>query len=152
MFLVNNRNLKGKSDLQTILLFAGFNYLSSNPDKRICSIRYTTPISLPPSAFFSSSPVVASQSFIKGKALVLDYCHWAASSSSTITSRRRRRHGMIIVASSSDVSSSIFDDWKPLKPTSTPSLSNILWPSAGTTATNTTSTSFIFLCSALYIP
>ncbi|MED6216855.1 hypothetical protein PIB30_012024 [Stylosanthes scabra] len=46
--------------------------------------------------------------------------------------RRRKPHG--IVVASSDVvspSPSLWDDWKPLKSSSTPSLSDILWPSAG---------------------
>ncbi|KAF7838415.1 putative integral membrane HPP family protein [Senna tora] len=47
--------------------------------------------------------------------------------------RRRKRGGLGIVRASSDVASPspIWDDWKPVKGASAPSLSDILWPSAG---------------------
>lgn len=71
---------------------------------------------LPPSSSFSS---LCFDTFIKHKGLVLDSNHKG----------RRRGHG--IVASSNVASPSIWDDWKPVKAPSTPSLSDILWPSAG---------------------
>ncbi|OIW19613.1 hypothetical protein TanjilG_18423 [Lupinus angustifolius] len=74
-------------------------------------------LSLPTSS--SSSSV----SFTKRNGLVLDYNY-------NCGHRRRIRDG-IIVASSDVVSGSNWDDWKPLKPSSTPSLSDTLWPSAG---------------------
>ncbi|KAK7388983.1 hypothetical protein VNO78_23814 [Psophocarpus tetragonolobus] len=62
---------------------------------------------------------------MKSKGLLLDY--WAAKSSND----KGRRSGHGIVASSNVASPSIWDDWKPVKAPSTPSLSDILWPSAG---------------------
>ncbi|KAG4929994.1 hypothetical protein AAZX31_17G093900 [Glycine max] len=75
---------------------------------------YMVPLLLPPP--FSS---LCFNTFIKHKGLVLDSNHKG----------RRRGHG--IVASSNVASPSIWDDWKPVKAPSTPSLSDILWPSAG---------------------
>ena len=43
--------------------------------------------------------------------------------------RRRKRHG--IVASSNVGAAPLWDSWKPEKASSAPSLSDILWPSAG---------------------
>ncbi|KAI4336043.1 hypothetical protein L6164_014619 [Bauhinia variegata] len=47
------------------------------------------------------------------------------------SSKGRRRGGCGIVASSDVATPSVWDDWKPAKASSTPSLSDILWPSAG---------------------
>ncbi|KAK7265766.1 hypothetical protein RJT34_33389 [Clitoria ternatea] len=74
-----------------------------------------------PSSFASLSI----NSFIKGKELVLH--SWAPGTSNHRISHNKQR----IVASSNVATPSIWDDWKPLKPSSTPSLSDILWPSAG---------------------
>nr|AFK42191.1 unknown [Lotus japonicus] len=80
----------------------------------------------PPSSISSSSSASLSFSrFIKGKALVLDY--WAVNKN--CYKRRRGQH--VIQASSEFASQSIWDDWKPPKASSTPSFSEILWPSAG---------------------
>ncbi|XP_027332940.1 uncharacterized protein LOC113847843 [Abrus precatorius] len=84
---------------------------------------YMVPLSLPSSSFASLS----FNSFIQHKELVLGY--WAPSNHKNGLKRRRREHG--VVASSNVASPSIWDDWKPLKASSTPSLSDILWPSAG---------------------
>ncbi|TKY55125.1 Transmembrane protein [Spatholobus suberectus] len=90
---------------------------------------YMLPLLLPSSSSFAS---LCFNNTIKCKELVLDY--WAHSTCSNsnhkyVHKRRRRRHG--VVASSNVASPSIWDDWKPLKTPSTPSLSDILWPSAG---------------------
>ncbi|KAF5734717.1 hypothetical protein HS088_TW15G00209 [Tripterygium wilfordii] len=53
--------------------------------------------------------------------------------SETRTKRRnisRRRHG-IVVSSSGNLAAPVWDSWKPEKGSSAPSLSDILWPSAG---------------------
>ncbi|XP_020225654.1 uncharacterized protein LOC109807525 [Cajanus cajan] len=84
---------------------------------------YMLPLSLPTSSSF------ASLCFNKRKELVLDY--WAHSNSNHKYVLKGRRRGNWIVASSNVASPSIWDDWKPLKAPSTPSLSDILWPSAG---------------------
>lgn len=101
--------------------------------------KYMVPLPplLPPSSFSSSSSPSGSlsfSSFIKGKGLVLDY--WGAASSNYNNNHKsgfKRRRGRVIEASSDVASPSIWDDWKPSKPkaTSTPSFSDILWPSAG---------------------
>ncbi|XVF09146.1 hypothetical protein REPUB_Repub07fG0066300 [Reevesia pubescens] len=46
------------------------------------------------------------------------------------TSLRRKKNG-VVVASSSNVAEPLWDSWKPQKSSSAPSLSDILWPSAG---------------------
>lgn len=79
----------------------------------------------PPSPFSSSSASLSFSRFIKGKTLVLDY--WAVNKN--CYKRRRGQH--VIQASSEFASQSIWDDWKPPKASSTPSFSEILWPSAG---------------------
>lgn len=80
---------------------------------------------LPPSSSFSS---LCFDTFIKHKGLVLDY--WAVSNSNHKYVHKGKRGGHGIVASSNVASPSIWDDWKPAKTPSTPSLSDILWPSA----------------------
>lgn len=85
-------------------------------------ISYMVRLSVPPSSF--SSPVsFSSNSFNKRKRLVLDDYR------TNNGYKGRRGHG--IVASGDVASPSIWDDWKPLNSSSTPSLSDILWPSAG---------------------
>ncbi|KAK7330398.1 hypothetical protein VNO77_24592 [Canavalia gladiata] len=90
-----------------------------------CNIRTNcmVPLSLPSS---SSFPSFSYNSFIKPNEGFL-LVHWAPSNSNH--KRRRRQHG--IVASTNVASPSVWDDWKPFKSSSTPSLSDILWPSAG---------------------
>ncbi|KAL2321936.1 hypothetical protein Fmac_026315 [Flemingia macrophylla] len=83
------------------------------------------PLSLPTSSPFAS---LCFNTFIKRKGLVLGY--WAHSNSNHRYVHKGRRRGNWIVVSNSVASPSIWDDWKPLK-AQTPSLSDILWPSAG---------------------
>ncbi|XP_022768234.1 transmembrane protein DDB_G0273707/DDB_G0273361-like isoform X2 [Durio zibethinus] len=45
--------------------------------------------------------------------------------------RKKRREYGVVVASSSNVAAPLWDSWKPEKSSSAPSLSDILWPSAG---------------------
>ncbi|CAL0330642.1 unnamed protein product [Lupinus luteus] len=87
------------------------------------TLRYTLPSSLSLPTSSSSSSSSSSLSFIKRNGLVLDYNYNC--------SGRRRRRDAIIVASSDVVSGFNWDDWKPLKPSSTPSLSDTFWPSIG---------------------
>ncbi|KAL4633791.1 hypothetical protein ACB092_04G148000 [Castanea dentata] len=46
------------------------------------------------------------------------------------TSRRRREYG-VVASSSSNVAAPFWDDWKPQKGPAAPSLSDLVWPSAG---------------------
>ncbi|XP_058762225.1 uncharacterized protein LOC131635607 [Vicia villosa] len=84
------------------------------------STRFMVPLSLPTA--FNSFVITQNK---KNKGLVFDY--WGLSSRSGI----KRRRNVIIKASSDVVSPSIWENWKPPKSTSTPSFSDILWPSAG---------------------
>ncbi|RDY11900.1 Transmembrane protein [Mucuna pruriens] len=88
----------------------------------VCGGNIGTNYMVPLSSKFAS----LSLNTFKSKGLVLDY--WAPSICIQKIGRRRR-HG--IVASSNVASTSTWDDWKPLQAPSTPSLSDILWPSAG---------------------
>jgi len=87
---------------------------------------YMLPLSLPSSSSFAS---LCFNTTIIRKGVVLD--HWAGSNCNHKEIRKGRKRGHGIVASSNVASPSIWDDWKPLKAPSTPSLSDILWPSAG---------------------
>ncbi|XP_061364615.1 uncharacterized protein LOC133308046 isoform X2 [Gastrolobium bilobum] len=88
---------------------------------------YMVPLSLSlPSSSFSSLASLPFNSFIKGNGLVLH--NWTPSNHNN-GYERRKGHG--IVASSDVASPSTWDDWKPPKASSTPSLSDILWPSVG---------------------
>ncbi|XP_057741855.1 uncharacterized protein LOC130960472 [Arachis stenosperma] len=53
------------------------------------------------------------------------------SSLNYLARRRRQPHGIVASSDVASPSPSLWDDWKPLKSASTPSLSDILWPSAG---------------------
>ncbi|XP_054805267.1 uncharacterized protein LOC129308234 isoform X1 [Prosopis cineraria] len=66
-------------------------------------------------------PSCAALHFVKHKEVILEH-------SVKLT---RRRRGLRIVASSDVASPSVWDDWKPAKGSSAPSLSDIVWPSAG---------------------
>ncbi|CAJ1944024.1 unnamed protein product [Sphenostylis stenocarpa] len=87
---------------------------------------YRVPLSLPSSCLFTS---LCFNTTIKPKGVALDY--WASSNCNHKDIQRGRKRGHGIVASSKVASPSIWDEWKPLKAPSTPSLSDILWPSAG---------------------
>ena len=111
-------------------------------------VSYMVPLlSLPPSSF-SVHASLSFNGFIKGKGLVLDYLAPYNNNNNNNNKnngyRRRRGHG--IVASSDVASPSVWDDWKPLKGSSTPSLSDILWPSAGLTPSL-----YIFILLLLFI-
>ncbi|XP_027917830.1 uncharacterized protein LOC114176851 [Vigna unguiculata] len=89
---------------------------------------YMLPLLFPSSSSFAS--FCSNTTIIKRKGVaVLDY--WAIGNCNhrDVQKGRKREHG--IVASTNVASPSIWDDWKPLKAPSTPSLSDILWPSAG---------------------
>ncbi|XP_047147353.1 uncharacterized protein LOC124819807 [Vigna umbellata] len=87
----------------------------------------TLPLSLPSSSSFAS---FCSNTTIKRKGVVV-FDYWAATNCNHKYIQKGRKRGYRIVASSNVASPSIWDDWKPLKAPSTPSLSDILWPSAG---------------------
>lgn len=87
---------------------------------------YMLPLSLPSSSSFAS---FCSNTIKRKVVVVLDY--WAATNCNHKYIQKGRKRGYGIVASSNLASPSIWDDWKPLKAPSTPSLSDILWPSAG---------------------
>ncbi|CAK8563134.1 unnamed protein product [Lathyrus sativus] len=78
--------------------------------------KFMAPLSLPPS--FNSFVITQNNKMKKG--LVLDY--WGFSNT---------RRNVIVKASSDVASPSIWENWKPPKSSSTPSFSDILWPSAG---------------------
>ncbi|ESW27336.1 hypothetical protein PHAVU_003G193000 [Phaseolus vulgaris] len=87
---------------------------------------YMLPLSLPSSSSFAS---FCFNTTIIRKGVVLDY--WAARNCNHKHIQKGRKRGHGIVASSNVASPSIWDDWKPLKAPSSPSLSDIFWPSAG---------------------
>jgi hypothetical protein len=95
----------------------------------------TSPTSLP-----SFSPAISSLSkthFVQNNVVVLERClgfyrsggSCIISSIGGIKGRRRVEHG--VVAASSNVAAPFWDDWKPGKRPAAPSLSDVLWPSAG---------------------
>ncbi|KAJ8771883.1 hypothetical protein K2173_027060 [Erythroxylum novogranatense] len=49
----------------------------------------------------------------------------------TIKFESRNKHGIVVASSSTNASVPLWDAWKPEKASSSPSLSDILWPSAG---------------------
>lgn len=74
------------------------------------------------------SGIIPDRSLLLGTSLSFN-----SNKETTSVIRRRKRknfeHG--IVASSSNVAAPIWESWKPQKGSSNPSLSDILWPSAG---------------------
>ncbi|XP_059444583.1 uncharacterized protein LOC132176407 [Corylus avellana] len=92
-------------------------------------------------SLLSFSPAISSLSkthFVQNKVVVLERClgfnhndgRGIISNIGGIKGRRRRvEHA--VVASSSNVAAPFWDDWKPGKRPAAPSLSDVLWPSAG---------------------
>lgn len=99
------------------------------------STRFMVPLSLPLSfnSFFITQNKKKKK---KKKGLFLDY--WGFSNT--------RRRNVIIKASSDVVSPSIWDSWKPPKSSSTPSFSDILWPSAGSFSNSISFLFFYYYC------
>ncbi|XVE54852.1 hypothetical protein DITRI_Ditri03aG0115900 [Diplodiscus trichospermus] len=108
------------------------NYYYHHRSNVMAAAATTLTSSSPSTCLNSISPLLfKGSSFIGNKKIALGRSIGFERTTSLRRKKGKEYGGVVVVASSSNVAAPPWDSWKPEKSSSAPSLSDILWPSAG---------------------